>query len=186
VQEIGEKLGISRQAVHQHAIAAGLPKRRRRNVPSPEELRERYLNGTETLTAMAKNLKVSRTYALLALRSLHVDIVERRQYDREYGQKRRRYQERDAQVAADYLAGVPLKDIMARHNVIHPDIYRCLKNEGVSARRHPQKGILNFDAICEAYMEGDSIASIARRFKVCDATVARIALDAGLPRRRGA
>ena len=80
---------------------------------------------------------------------------------------------------------MPTKDIVAKHGIIHPDLYRSLKNEGVATRRQPQKGVQNEQAICAAYKAGESMAAIGRAFGVTAMTVSRILRYNGLSRAKG-
>ena len=47
----------------------------------------------------------------------------------------RRLVERERQMVADYLAGVPTKDICKKYDTYAPELYRSLKRQGVEINR---------------------------------------------------
>lgn len=166
--EVGQEYGISRERVRQIAVKMGVDTaalRRRRSERRAEARRTRVcpVHGPYVVGAERHNGCHNRLV-------LHPE-----------------WKARDERIAADYRAGLPIAQIMAKHGVAATAVSRAIRREGVP-RRMPHQGRCGSmaeirarkEAIADAVRSGKRVDEVAARFRCSTSWVRMVAREAGL------
>lgn len=90
-------------------------------------------------------------------------------------------------ICADYLAGDTSQEVATRHGVCRRTVENVLRRSGIRARGSTGRARRPFPAeeAVELYLDGRTIAEVARRFRVSDQRVRDVVVERGLLRTGG-
>jgi transposase len=98
--------------------------------------------------------------------------------------KRKQREKRNAQIIADYEAGLPFPEIARRANLSEGTVSYTLKTRGVPKRQMRPDNSERDKALVAAYGTGEPLAEIAERFGVTISVVDHARKFAGVPNLR--